>query len=183
MAACYLKLEDWKAAVEAATASLENLDKISPSAPQSKNQDIPKETEAIATQTESNETIVEISGDDAEKEKEELRRLKEQDEQRSNVMRIRAKSLMRRAKAKSQMGGWASLQGAAEDYQTLDAMEGLPPNEKRIVQRALLELPDRIKEAREKEMGEMISKMKDVSDTFASDLLPQIANTCCFLAG
>lgn len=36
-------------------------------------------------------------------------------------------------------------------------------DDKRVVQRALRELPDQIKVAREKEMGEMMSKMKDVS--------------------
>lgn len=178
-----MKLEDWKAAVESATTSLEHLDKVISSATPSNKQDVPKETEAPATQAEGNDTVVEISGEDAEAEEKELKRLRDQDEQRTNVMRIRAKSLMRRAKAKSQMGGWASLQGAAEDYQALNEMEGLPSNEKRIVQRALLELPDRIKEAREKEMGEMISKMKDVSNvlSFCYPLSPQIANVCLSL--
>lgn len=162
MAACYLKLEDWKAAVDSANTSIERLDKILPSTTQKKGQST-SEVEAPASKTEADDAVIEISGDNAEAEENELKRLKEQDEQRTNVMRIRAKSLMRRAKAKSQMGGWANLQGAAEDYQALDAMEDLPSSEKRIVQRALLELPDRIKEAREKEMGEMISKMKDVS--------------------
>lgn len=159
MAACYLKLEDWKAAVDSANTSIERLDKILPPTTQKKEQT----TEASASKAETDDAVIEISGDNAEAEEKEVKRLKEQDEQRTNVMRIRAKSLMRRAKAKSQMGGWANLQGAAEDYQALDAMEDLPSHEKRIVQRALLELPDRIKEAREKEMGEMISKMKDVS--------------------
>lgn len=175
-----MKLEDWKAAVDSATASLERLDKIIPSVTPSTKTDAPKESEVPATQTEGDDAVVEISGNDAEAEEQQLKRLKEQDEQRTNVMRIRAKSLMRRAKAKSQIGGWASLQGAVEDYQTLDAMDGLPSNEKRIVQRALLELPDRIKEAREKEMGEMMSKVKDVS-AVASTLLPQTADTCFLL--
>jgi len=92
-----------------------------------------------------------------------LKRLKEQDEQRTNVNRIRAKALMRRAKAKSQLGGWANLQGSLEDYQFLATMDILPAEEKRIVQRALRELPERLNVAKEKEMGEMMSKMKDVS--------------------
>lgn len=106
---------------------------------------------------------MEISGDDDEAEEKELKRLKEQDEQRAKVGRLRIKVLMRRAKAKSQIGGWANLQGAAEDYQLLDKMKDLSSDDKRVVQRALRELPDQIKVAREKEMGEMMSKMKDVS--------------------
>jgi hypothetical protein len=70
---------------------------------------------------------------------------------------------MRRAKAKSQLGGWANLQGAMEDYQILAGMDTLPQDEKRIVQRALRELPERLNQAKDKEMGEMMSKMKDVS--------------------
>ncbi|KAJ5690778.1 hypothetical protein N7462_005170 [Penicillium macrosclerotiorum] len=157
IAACYLKLEDWKAAVDSATASLDRLDKIIPSQPEN-----PKDSKKLNTS--GNDAVVEISGDDAQSEETELKRLKESDEQRTNVMRIRAKSLMRRAKAKSQMNGWANLQGAMEDYQSLSSMENLPPDEKRIVQRALRELPDRIKEAREKEVGEMMSKMKDLGN-------------------
>lgn len=110
--------------------------------------------------------MIEISGDDEDAELEELERLKEQDEQRSKVMRLRAKVLMRRAKAKTQIGGWGSLQGAAEDYQVLDAIENLPTEDKRIVQRALRELPERINQAREKEMGDMMGKLKDVSLLF-----------------
>lgn len=163
IAATYLKLEDWKAAVDSATMSIERLDKIIPPPDEKKDQSDSKEPLPSGSNTQIDDAVVELSGNDDEAEEKELERLKEQDEQRTNVLRIRAKALMRRAKAKSQIGGWASLQGAAEDYQALAAMENLPTSDQRIVQRALLELPDRIKEAREKEMGEMISKLKGVS--------------------
>jgi hypothetical protein len=163
IAATYLKLEDWKAAVDSATMSIERLDKIIPPTVKEKDKSDSKETQQSGTDTQSNDAVVELSGEDDEAEEKELKRLKEEDEQRTNVLRIRAKALMRRAKAKSQIGGWASLQGAAEDYQSLAAMENLPASDQRIVQRALLELPDRIKEAREKEMAEMMSKLKGVS--------------------
>lgn len=163
IAATYLKLEDWKSAVDSATMSIERLDKIIPPSEEKKDQGDSKEPLPSGNNTQSDDAVVELSGEDDEAEEKELMRLKEQDEQRTNVLRIRAKALMRRAKAKSQIGGWASLQGAVEDYQALAAMENLPTSDQRIVQRALLELPDRIKEAREKEMGEMMSKLKGVS--------------------
>ncbi|KAJ5239077.1 hypothetical protein N7468_003696 [Penicillium chermesinum] len=167
IAACYLKLADWKSAVDSATASLDRLEKLVPSSPL--NDKAPAESEhakPTTNDTQGPEAVVEILDDDAEEtEEQQLKRLKEQDELRTNVQRIRAKALMRRAKAKSQMGGWANLQGAAEDYQLLNAMT-LPPDETRIVRRALAELPERIKEAREKEMGEMMSKMKDLGNGF-----------------
>ncbi|KAJ5902743.1 hypothetical protein N7495_003271 [Penicillium taxi] len=158
ISACYLKLEDWKAAVDSATLSLDRLDKIIPPTTH-KNKD-----ESDASPNKEKDAVVEISGDDEEAEEIQLKRLKEQDEQRSNVMRIRAKALMRRAKAKSQLGGWASLSGAAEDYQALSKMENLPKDDRRIVQRALQDLPSRIEKARENEMGEMMSKMKDLGN-------------------
>ncbi|KAJ5584870.1 uncharacterized protein N7459_004670 [Penicillium hispanicum] len=165
IAACYLKLADWKAAVDSATISLERLDKvIPPTLSTGKDQSDTVGAKAPTKDNSASDAVVEISGDDGTTEEEQIKRLKAQDEQRTNVMRIRAKSLMRRAKAKSQMGGWASLQGAAEDYQALAGMENLPPDERRIVQRALQELPARIQEAREKEMGEMMSKMKDLGN-------------------
>jgi tetratricopeptide (TPR) repeat protein len=162
IAACYLKLEDWKAAVDSATASIERLDKVISPSSQEKAAESSSESTA-PTKTQSTDEVVEISGDDEEAEEIQLKRLKEQDEQRTNVSRIRAKALMRRAKAKSQLGGWANLQGAMEDYQILAGMDTLPQDEKRIVQRALRELPERLNQAKDKEMGEMMSKMKDVS--------------------
>ncbi|KAJ5388774.1 hypothetical protein N7509_011315 [Penicillium cosmopolitanum] len=164
IAACYLKLEDWKAAVDSATASIERLDKIIPPSSQEKVADASSESTAPTTNPQSNDEVVEISGDDEEAVEKQLKRLKEQDEQRTNVSRIRAKALMRRAKAKSQLAGWANLQGAMEDYQVLAGMDTLPQDEKRIVQRALRELPERLNQAKEKEMGEMMSKMKDLGN-------------------
>ncbi|KAJ5770131.1 uncharacterized protein N7511_002182 [Penicillium nucicola] len=162
IAACYLKMEDWKAAVDSATVSIDRLDKVIP--PSAQIKDDSKEKTTSDSDGKSTEGVVEISGDDEEAEEKELQRLKDQDEQRSNVMRIQAKSLMRRAKAKSQIGGWGSLQGAVEDYQTLSAMDNLPADDKRIVQRALRELPEQIKQAREKEMGDMMGKLKDLGN-------------------
>jgi len=163
IAATYLKLEDWKSAVDSATMAIDRLDKIIPPTTEKKDQSDSTEQPPSGSNTQNDDAVIELTGEDDEAEEKELKRLKEQDEQRNNVLRIRAKALIRRAKAKSQIGGWASLQGAAEDYQTLAAMENLPAADQRIVQRALLELPDRIKEAREKEMAEMMSKLKGVS--------------------
>lgn len=112
--------------------------------------------------------VVEIAGDDEEAEQEELKRIQKRDEQRNNVARIRAKALMRRAKAKSQLGGWANLQGAEEDYKELTSMSTLPPDDKRIVQKALRELPAKINQAKDKEMADMMGKLKDVSSNAVS---------------
>ncbi|CAG7922313.1 unnamed protein product [Penicillium olsonii] len=163
IAACYLKLEEWKSAVDSASVSIERLEKIIPSVPLEKGNAV-KASEATKPDEKDNDGVVEISGDDEDAELEELQRLKEQDELRNKVLRLRAKILMRRAKAKSQIGGWGNLQGAAEDYQALVAIETVSADDKRIAQRELRQLPARINQAREKEMGDMMGKLKDLGN-------------------
>lgn len=167
IAACHLKLEAWKSTIDSATVSIDRLEKIIPSASQEKGDQV-EGNETQKSNEKDTDGVVELSGDDEEAELKELHRLKEQDELRGKVLRLRAKILMRRAKAKSQIGGWGSLQGAAEDYQALVAIENISADDKRIAQRALRELPARINQAREKEMGDMMGKLKDVSLTCPS---------------
>lgn len=159
--ACHLKLEAWKSAVDSATVSIERLEKLIPSTPQDKGEGA-KGKQTTQSDGKGTDDVVEISGDDEDVELAELQRLKEQDELRARVLRLRAKILMRRAKAKSQIGGWGNLQGATEDYQALVAIENLSVEDKRIAQRALRELPAQINQAREREMGEMMGKLKEV---------------------
>ncbi|KAF7161872.1 hypothetical protein CNMCM6106_008988 [Aspergillus hiratsukae] len=159
MAACYLKLEDWKAAVDSATACLDRLEKIMPLSPQ-QNPDREQEKQ----NSPSSDSVVEISGEDEKAWEEQLKCLEEMDKRKTDVIRIQAKALMRRARAKSQLGGWANLQGAEEDYKVVAGMGILPADDKRVVQRALRELPARINEAREKEMADMMGKLKDLGN-------------------
>lgn len=95
-----MKLEDWKAAIDAATASLDALDRLQP------------ETR-VETAGHGDGEVVEIAGEGDEAEKE-LENLKISDERKTDIQRIRAKALMRRAKARSEQGGWSNLQGAEE---------------------------------------------------------------------
>ena len=162
IAACHLKLEDWKAAVDSATACIECLDRVIPPT-REEDADGSKRKTPAANSASEEAAVVEISGDDEEAEEAELKKLQKNDERKRDVERIRAKALMRRAKAKSQQGGWGNLQGAEEDYRALAAMDTLPPDDKCIVQKALRELPARINQAKEKETAEMMSKLKDVS--------------------
>lgn len=162
VAACYLKLKNWKEAVEAATACIDSLERSLPSPSQSEQT---KENEKPQSQTEnkSDDAVIEISGDDEAAEQAELTRLRDLDTRKRNVTRIRTKALLRRAHAKTELGGWGNLQGAEEDYKTLSAMENLSTEDRKVVMRALRELPPKIGQAREKEVGEMMGKLKDVS--------------------
>ncbi|KAH8425291.1 uncharacterized protein LDX57_003050 [Aspergillus melleus] len=160
MAACYLKLEDWKASVDAATACIDCLDRV---VPPSSTTDTTKGTKKKTSGHQPTDEVVEITGDEEEEQKE-LQRLQDQDKRKQDVMRIRAKALMRRARAKSQLGGWGNLQGAEEDYKLLNSLDNLPPEDKRVVQRALRELPEKINKARETEMADMMGKLKDLGN-------------------
>ncbi|KAL9126501.1 MAG: hypothetical protein Q9217_004465 [Psora testacea] len=172
IAACHLKLEDWKAAVEAAGAALDCLERLLP-APKQKSKSKASAEDGITAEDLGGDrtadgggrgdAVVEIEGDDEEAE-EALRKLELSDQRKEDIGKIKAKSLMRRAKAKSELGGWGNLQGAEDDYKMLSTMPNLPPQDKRVVQAALRELPLKVKEAREKEMGEMMGKLKELGN-------------------
>lgn len=105
IAACHLKLEDWKSAVDSATAAIESLERLLPKKK--------AEQKGDGERSGGDDGVVEIEGDGEEAEKE-LASLKLSDQRKDDILRIRAKALMRRAKAKSELGGWGNLQGAEE---------------------------------------------------------------------
>lgn len=155
IAACHLKLEDWKSAVDSATAAIESLERLSPERKAEKKGD--------AEGNGGDDEVVELEGDGEEAEKE-LASLRLSDQRKDDILRIRAKALMRRAKAKSELGGWGNLQGAEEDYKLLSQLRNLPVADKRIVQKALASLPPLINAAKEKEMGDMMGKLKELGN-------------------
>ncbi len=160
-------MEDWKAAITAATQSLEALDRLDPPKPTEEVPDVEEvddETEARIKEVQERGSSSEIGG-----------------RKKEDIQRIRAKALMRRAKARAEHGGWAALQGAEEggysssvyialddtnhvlDYRALSQIPELPTADRRIVQRALVSLPPRLEEAKSKETAEMMGKLKQVS--------------------
>lgn len=103
IAACHLKMEDWKEAVKAATAALDGLDKI-----QEKEE---KEAEGeVKGDGDEHEEIEEIVSEGATKAEDTSAKGKRD----ADIERIRAKALMRRARARSEIGGWSTLQGAED---------------------------------------------------------------------
>jgi tetratricopeptide (TPR) repeat protein len=99
IAACYLKLEDWKEAVKAATAALDGLDKLQE---KEAEEEVKVDKDEVADEEIISEGAVRAE-DTSDKGK-----------RKTDIERIRAKALMRRARARSEQGGWASLQGAEE---------------------------------------------------------------------
>lgn len=154
IAACHLKLSDWKAAIDSATAALDALDRLIP------NEKVDKGNGA---QEGADSSVIEIEGEDSDVAAQ-MKKLEISDQRRDDVQRIRAKALMRRAKAKMESGGWGDLQGAEDDYKVLSQMSTLPPQDRKIVQKALADLPPRINQAKDKELGDMMGKLKEVGN-------------------
>ena len=104
IAACHLKLEDWKEAVKAATAALDGLDKLQGRPKKVKEGD---EDGWKVVEEEADEEIISEGATKAEDTSDKGKR-------QADIERIRCKALMRRAKARSELGGWSSLQAAEE---------------------------------------------------------------------
>ncbi|KAI9826053.1 MAG: hypothetical protein M1832_000502 [Thelocarpon impressellum] len=155
ISACHINLRAWKAAVEAASGALDALDRLEGI---SKLPEEEKEKEKADGRDEDIEELVSPAAQKIASSKSLAG-----GHSRDDVQRIRAKALMRRAKARSEVGGWSALQGAEEDYKTLATMRALPPADMRVVQRALVQLPPRIEAAKQKEMAEMMGKLKEAS--------------------
>lgn len=83
---------------------------------------------------------------------------------KNDIKRIRIKSLLRRARARAESGGWSNLAAAEEDYKTLSAIPGLAAADAKTVRRQLVTLPPQTKAAQEKEMAEMWGKLRNLGD-------------------
>lgn len=92
IAACFVRLEEWKKAVDEADKGLQRLDEV-------------EKSEGWTDGDE--ERVVEVTD-------EEEVAINERRYQREDVRRIRIKLLLRRAKARVETGTWAGLQGAQE---------------------------------------------------------------------
>jgi hypothetical protein len=168
IAACHLKLLAWKEAVKTATEALDRLDKL-----QDNGVDEEKDKDG---EEEADEEIVSAGAQKAED-------TSKQGTTEADIERIRTKALLRRARGRSEQGGWSGLQGAEdgmcclvlwlwptdmlEDYKTLSQKENLSRTDRRTVQLQLMELPGRIKQAQEAEVGDMMGKLKEVCSLFS----------------
>ncbi|KAG9186708.1 hypothetical protein G6011_09816 [Alternaria panax] len=151
IAACHLKLEEWKQAVESATQALEALDRIDPPPQKDEGKEATSGGGAIAEIDDTIELYLDA--------------LTRTHHTINDVHKLRTKALLRRAKARHEVGGWASLQGSLEDYQALSK----PPHQlssldQRAVQAALRKLPSQLDEAKNAEMADMMGKLKQLGN-------------------
>lgn len=163
VAACHLKLQEWKEAVESAEKGITNLENLEP---------LPTLPKPKDTRKEGKDAVEEANGDGIEEVSEEVEErianLQKSGRTLDEVRKLQIKLLMRRAKAKAELGTWANLQGADEDYRTLlsPIMQGfLSPTDLRSVKEASKALTPRLNEAKEREMGEMMDKLKGLGNS------------------
>jgi hypothetical protein len=110
VAACHLKLEQWKETVKAASDSVDDLDRLDPTKTKEKEGGTKGEDGKMiveAQEEEADEEIVSAGAAKAENTSEVAKR-------KTDIERIRSKALLRRARARSEMGGWSALGGAEE---------------------------------------------------------------------
>lgn len=204
IAACHLKLEQWKEAVESCEKGLDGLErelptKAKPKSKPSKNKDKTKDTDRgsksnketkpgrLNSDTESSgseasspvlqphdkesadqdDTVVEIPSDADESSA--LAALSLSDERKSDIHRIRTKLLLRRGRARASIEPqtWTNLSAALEDYKTLQAPQyfnTLPPPDQKTVRQALVTLPSKVSQAKDKEVADMMGKLKDLGN-------------------
>ncbi|KAI0022507.1 hypothetical protein F4780DRAFT_777570 [Xylariomycetidae sp. FL0641] len=164
IAACHLKLAQYKDAITVATASLDALARVEKAEfGSTKEKDAEKEAdEGQVEEEEADEEIVSTGAQNSAQPESDARR------RRDDIARIRAKALLRRARARAELGGWANLSAAEEDYKLLATMDNLGPADARTVRAQLRSLGPRAKAAQEEEMAQMWGKLKDLGNGILS---------------
>ncbi|KEF55380.1 uncharacterized protein A1O9_08130 [Exophiala aquamarina CBS 119918] len=190
IAACHLRLEQWKEAVQSCEKGLDGLEREMPTKPKPKpkkrkqdktkakestktrlNSDTESEDEIAKESEQQDDTIVELDSDQDEAAA--LASLNISDARKEDIHRIRTKLLLRRARGRSSMPAqsgsstWANLSGALEDYKLLSTSaysSTLPISDQKTVRAALVSLPPQIDKAKEKEVSEMMGKLKDLGN-------------------
>jgi tetratricopeptide (TPR) repeat protein len=168
IAACHLKLGEWKQSADAASKGIDCLERLERlpvvRAPERRGKEgkdgVMKEDEKGAGE------VVEEVDEDLEARIENLRL---SGHTIAQVRKLQVKMLMRRAKAKTELDGWANLQAADEDYRVLlsPTMEpALAPTDKRSVLESARALGPRLNKAKEQEMAEMMGKLKGLGNSF-----------------
>lgn len=161
ISACHLKLQEWKEAVDSATLALDSLNSLEGCDPTARK----PEGKDGASQSAPDPThqVHEVTDDEADL----LVRLDARGLTIAKLHALRTKALLRRAHARSSQGGWSNLAGAQEDYAAVlrpPLSVSLAPLDRRTTEKAVLELSPKIEEAKSREMGEMMGKLKELGN-------------------
>ncbi|CAK7225140.1 hypothetical protein SBRCBS47491_005790 [Sporothrix bragantina] len=177
MAACHVKLGTWKEAINSATDALVALDKEVKRI-EKKKENPPKESPAVSQDDEDDDdedVEEEIISEGAAKaarlpppppKKKATAPFAPADPTDADILRIRSKILLRRGRARSELGGWANLSGAEEDYKALQALPKgtLPNTDLQFVNKQIKQLPVRTNKAKDEEMADMMGKLKELGN-------------------
>ncbi|KAF1923911.1 uncharacterized protein M421DRAFT_9207 [Didymella exigua CBS 183.55] len=152
ISACHIKLEEWKEAIESATKALDALDRVDPPAVKETDENGRGELAGRVSEIDDSTEIL-------------LEALTRTRHSINDVYKLRTKALLRRAKARREVGGWASLQGSLEDYQTLSkSPHQLSSLDQKAVQDAIRMLPTELNTTKDKEMAEMMGNLKKLGN-------------------
>lgn len=161
IAACHLKLEEWKETSKAASEAITDLDKLDPEKQEKKKLEADKRKAGGKDAGEElEEEVVEVISSGAAKAED----TSEEAKKKADRERIRSKALLRRGRARFELGGWSNLAGAEEDYKELAAMSILSAGDRKLVLRQLQLLPPKVKKAQETEMADMMGKLKSLGN-------------------
>ncbi|KAK5165439.1 uncharacterized protein LTR77_008968 [Saxophila tyrrhenica] len=166
VAACHLKLREWKEASESAGKGLGCLERLErlPSVRASKGTGTDGGEVEDAAGKEGDQVIAEVDNELEAR----IERLKESGHSLDSIRKLQTKLLLRRATARREEATWASLQGAEEDYSTIlhpSLQTSLSATDKRQTEQALRTLKPKLDEAREREMAEMMGKLKGLGNS------------------
>ncbi|KAK4543596.1 hypothetical protein LTR36_005491 [Oleoguttula mirabilis] len=168
VAACHLKLSEWKEAVESASKGVDCLERLEPlprPKPKSQAQAL---KDGTANDDDDDADASNVIEEVDETLSDRIENLRKSGRTLDEVRKLQVKLLTRRAKAKTEVGGWASLQGADEDYKTLLTpimLPSLSPTDRRQVVEAAQRLAPKLNAAKDGEMAEMLGKLKGLGNT------------------
>ncbi|CAK7198117.1 hypothetical protein SEUCBS139899_000775 [Sporothrix eucalyptigena] len=177
MAACHVKMGAWQEAIKSATEALEALDKETKRIEKKKASPTKEVKEEAAEKDDDTDSEVELEiiSEGAAKaarppppppKKKTTAPNALADPSDEDLLRLRAKVLLRRGRARSELGGWANLSGAEDDYKALQALpKGTLGNaDMQLVNKQLKQLPARTNKAKEEEMSDMMGKLKELGN-------------------
>jgi tetratricopeptide (TPR) repeat protein len=167
MAACHLSLEDWKNAIDSATEALNCLDRLHP---------LPKPTKPPTPNNpdqdpDPTDTVIELPSNPNSPSTTLL-----PPSRLTDINRIRIRALTRRALSRRRLATWTSLTGAQEDYTLLlsllltttttntSSSSSSDATTLTLARTALHSLPAEINRAKDREMGEMMGKLRELGN-------------------
>ncbi|TKA83623.1 hypothetical protein B0A55_00454 [Friedmanniomyces simplex] len=174
IAACHLKLEEWQDCVDSATKGVEGLERLEPLPKPAKKpkggsataKSQPQQAPALQqSATEDDDHMVEEVDSDLEAR---IALLNSTGHTLPQLRTLQIKLLTRRAKAHTSLATWSALQAADEDYATLlhpTMQAALSPTDKKHVLASARALTPLLKAAQEREVGEMMGKLKGLGNS------------------